>query len=174
MPADGIMVTYYGQMKTFYTNDFSNGSFESWAKNIYSSYGGMNPCGSALSVFTAINMAQGNVLNVISIMNALSMAGELQLEAAERAAEEAEWTNDPYGVRDMTPLMLFTLIYQNDVNVHTCYRLVLSFSDVNEHTFLRLVLSLLGVNGHTFLRLVLSIRCKISHIFKTCFVYYQM
>ena len=116
VPADGIMVTYYGQMKTFYTNDFSNGSFESWAKNIYSSYGGMNPCGSALSVFTAINMAQGNVLNVISIMNALSMAGELQLEAAERAAEEAEWANDPYGVRDMTPLMLFTLIYQNDVN----------------------------------------------------------
>ena len=116
VPADGIMVTYYGQMKTFYTNDFSNGSFESWAKNIYSSYGGMNPCGSALSVFTAMNMAQGNVLNVISIMNALSMAGELQLEAAERAAEEAEWANDPYGVRDMTPLMLFTLIYQNDVN----------------------------------------------------------
>ena len=117
VPADGIMVTYYGQMKTFFTSDFSNGTFDSWAKSVYSSYGNMNPCGSALSVYTQVNLAQGNIVNILSIMNALSLAGEIQLEAAERAAEEAEWANDPYGVRDMTPLMMLTLIYQSDLGM---------------------------------------------------------
>jgi len=111
------MVTYYGQMKTFFSNDFSNGAFDSWAKSVYSSYGNMNPCGSALSVYTQMNLAQGNIVNILSIMNALSLAGEIQLEAAERAAEEAEWANDPYGVRDMTPLMMLTLIYQSDLGM---------------------------------------------------------
>ena len=72
VPSNGITVSYYGQIQTFQSNDFYNGSFENWADDVYNSFGGNNPCASIVGLPTAINIGQTTALNFISILNSLS------------------------------------------------------------------------------------------------------
>ena len=77
VPTNGVTVTYFGQMSTFSPADFTNGNFNNWANNVYSSFGGNNPCGSTIGVSTSISMAQNSAMNVLGIMNSLSAVSEI-------------------------------------------------------------------------------------------------
>ncbi len=78
VPVNGVTVTYFGQIQTFSPNDFQNGVFETWANNVYNSFGGGNPCGSIIGVSTAVDIAQGTVINFISVINNISALSDLQ------------------------------------------------------------------------------------------------
>lgn len=78
VPSNGITVTYFGQIQTFNPNDFENGVFDTWAYNVYNSYGNQNPCGSVFGVSTSVDVAQGTALNFISIINNISAIADLQ------------------------------------------------------------------------------------------------
>ncbi len=78
IPTNGITVTYFGQIQTFQPVDFTNGNFNTWANNVYSSYGGNNPCGSILGVSTSVGIAQQTAINFISIINNISAISDLQ------------------------------------------------------------------------------------------------
>ncbi len=78
VPVNGVTVTYFGQIQTFSPTDFQNGVFESWATNVYNSFGGGNPCGSIIGVSTAVDIAQGTVINFISVINNISALSDLQ------------------------------------------------------------------------------------------------
>ena len=71
VPTNGVTVTYFGQMSTFNPADFTNGNFNNWANNVYSSFGGNNPCGSTIGISTSVSMAQNTAMNVLGIMNTL-------------------------------------------------------------------------------------------------------
>ncbi len=82
VPVNGVTVTYFGQIQTFSPTDFQNGVFESWATNVYNSFGGGNPCGSIIGVSTAVDIAQGTVINFISVINNISALSDLQQSLA--------------------------------------------------------------------------------------------
>ena len=79
VPTNGVTVTYFGQINTFSPADFNNGVFNNWADNVYSSFGGNNPCGSTIGITSTISMAQNTAMNVLGILNTLdaisSMSG---------------------------------------------------------------------------------------------------
>ena len=78
VPQNGVNVTYYGQIRSFQPDDFNNGNFENWAKGVFQSFGGNNPCASLTGLPQSINIAQNTVLNTISILNSLSALSDLQ------------------------------------------------------------------------------------------------
>ena len=71
VPTNGVTVTYFGEINTFNPEDFNNGTFNVWANNVFSSFGGNNPCGSTVGISTSINMAQNSAMNVLGILNSL-------------------------------------------------------------------------------------------------------
>jgi len=78
VPINGqITVGYYGYTGSFSYNDFSNGTFENWANNIFTQYGGNSPCSEIVGFGTSINVTQGTALNVIGILNSLSTIADL-------------------------------------------------------------------------------------------------
>jgi hypothetical protein len=80
VPKDGVTITYYGQINTFSQSQIQNGDFQYWAQNIYSSYGGSNPCASIIGLSSVLNIAQDVAINSINILNSLSAAADLQAE----------------------------------------------------------------------------------------------
>lgn len=77
VPSNGITVTYYGQVNTFAANDFYNGGFETWAQDVYSSFGNNNPCASLVGMPTSVNIAQNTAINFLGIVNSLSALGDM-------------------------------------------------------------------------------------------------
>ena len=77
VPTNGITVTYYGQYKTFTPNQFLNGDFESWANSVFSSFGGINPCGIVVGLPTAISVTQTNALSFLSVITSLQSVSDL-------------------------------------------------------------------------------------------------
>ena len=71
VPTNGVTVTYFGEINTFNPEDFNNGTFNVWANNVFSSFGGNNPCGSTIGISSSINMAQNSAMNVLGILNSL-------------------------------------------------------------------------------------------------------
>jgi hypothetical protein len=72
VPSSGIAVTYYGQVHVFQPSDFNDGTFDSWTLNVYSSYGGVNPCAVIVGLPASVNIAQSSAINLISITTSLS------------------------------------------------------------------------------------------------------
>jgi len=78
VPINGnVTVGYYGEVGSFSYNDFTNGTFESWASNIFSQYGTNSPCSEIVGLGTAVNVTQSTALNVIGILNSLSTIAEI-------------------------------------------------------------------------------------------------
>ena len=77
VPNTGITVAYYGQTNTFTAQDFTNGNFETWTAQVYSSYGGNNPCSEIVGVPTAVNIAQSTATNFIGLTNSLSSLADI-------------------------------------------------------------------------------------------------
>ena len=78
VPINGnVTVSYYGEIGSFSQNDFNNGTFEAWTNNIFAQYGTNSPCSEIVGLGTAVNVTQGNALNVIGILNSLSSISDL-------------------------------------------------------------------------------------------------
>jgi hypothetical protein len=78
VPINGnVTVGYYGAIGSFSYNDFSNGTFESWASNIFTQYGTNSPCSEIVGLGTAVNVTQSTALNVIGILNSLSTISDI-------------------------------------------------------------------------------------------------
>jgi len=77
VPTNGVTVTYFGEINTFNPEDFNNGTFNIWANNVFSSFGGNNPCGSTVGISTSINMAQNSAMSVLGILNSLDVISSI-------------------------------------------------------------------------------------------------
>jgi hypothetical protein len=68
-----IVVTYYGQVKTFTYGQLYDGTFDIWMNNTYSKYRNNSPCQGILTTTTAITSTNqvsniiGNVTNLLSL-----------------------------------------------------------------------------------------------------------
>ena len=72
VPINGsVTVGYYGFIGSFTQQDFSNGTFESWANNIFAQFDG-SPCSEIVGLTGSINIAQDVVLNTVGLINSLS------------------------------------------------------------------------------------------------------
>jgi hypothetical protein len=75
IPSNGnVTVSYYGSVKTFATSEMTNGTFETWANEVYSSAGSVNPCSEVVGLGTAVNVNQSQALGILNILNSLSTA----------------------------------------------------------------------------------------------------
>jgi hypothetical protein len=78
VPINGnVTVSYYGELGSFSSSDFTNGNFESWASGIFNQYGQDSPCSQIVGLGTAVNVTQSTTLNVIGILNSLSTIASL-------------------------------------------------------------------------------------------------
>lgn len=78
VPINGnVTVSYYGELGSFSSNDFTNGNFESWASGIFNQYGQDSPCSQIVGLGTAVNVTQSTTLNVMGILNSLSTIASL-------------------------------------------------------------------------------------------------
>jgi hypothetical protein len=72
VPINGsVTVGYYGFIGSFTQQDFSNGTFETWANNIFAQFDG-SPCSEIVGLTGSINIAQDVVLNTVGLINSLS------------------------------------------------------------------------------------------------------
>ncbi len=72
VPINGsVTVGYYGFIGSFTQQDFSNGTFETWANNIFTQFDG-SPCSEIVGLTGSINIAQDVVLNTVGLINSLS------------------------------------------------------------------------------------------------------
>ena len=72
VPFNGsVTVGYYGFIGSFTQQDFSNGTFETWANNIFTQFDG-SPCSEIVGLTGSINIAQDVVLNTVGLINSLS------------------------------------------------------------------------------------------------------
>jgi hypothetical protein len=60
-----IMISYYGQLKTFTYEELYNGTFDIWMSNTYNQYKSTSPCQGALATTTTTN-SSNQVSNIIS------------------------------------------------------------------------------------------------------------
>ena len=75
IPSNGnVTVSYYGSVKTFATSEMTDGTFESWANDVYSTAGSVNPCSEVVGLGTAVNVNQSQALGILNILNSLSTA----------------------------------------------------------------------------------------------------
>jgi hypothetical protein len=102
VPDNGITVTYFNQIKTFSKIDFQNGNFESWASGVVSKFGDNNPCGSTIGVSSAVNIAQSSALNVIGILNSLSVVADIQSSSSELGGGMLDVTSGVMGSSNST------------------------------------------------------------------------
>ena len=73
VPINGnVSVGYYGEIGSFSYDDFTNGTFEQWANNIFAQYGQDSPCATIVGIGTAVTVTQNTTFNVIGILNSLS------------------------------------------------------------------------------------------------------
>jgi hypothetical protein len=71
-----IAVTYYGQVGTFTANDFNNGTFDTWAANVFNQFQNASPCG-GIGTTVTVSQTQSTALNVIGIFNSLSAISDI-------------------------------------------------------------------------------------------------
>ena len=68
-----IVISYYGQVKTFTYGELSDGTFDAWINNIYNKYKTTSPCQGVLTTTTTTTSTNqvsniiGNVTNILSI-----------------------------------------------------------------------------------------------------------
>ena len=75
IPSNGnVTVSYYGSVKTFATSEMTNGTFETWANEVYTTAGSINPCSEVVGLGTAVNVNQSQALGILNILNSLSTA----------------------------------------------------------------------------------------------------
>ena len=86
VPSNGVTITYYNQIKTFSKTEIINGSFETWASNVFAQYGQKSPCGTAVGLTGALDIAQGTAINVIGLLNSLSAISDMQAGFSSEAA----------------------------------------------------------------------------------------
>jgi hypothetical protein len=75
-------VGYYGFVENFTQQQFTDGTFETWANQVFSQYEG-SPCSEIIGLGGQINMAQDVALNTIGIINSLSSLMDLSNGATD-------------------------------------------------------------------------------------------
>ena len=77
VPINGnVSVGYYGEIGSFSYADFTNGTFEQWANNIFTQYGQDSPCATIVGIGTAVTVTQNTTFNIVGILNSLSTIAE--------------------------------------------------------------------------------------------------
>jgi len=72
VPINGsVTVGYYGFVENFTQQQFTDGTFETWANQVFSQYDG-SPCAEIVGLGGQINIGQDVALNTIGIINSLS------------------------------------------------------------------------------------------------------
>ena len=72
VPINGsVTVGYYGFVQSFTQQDFTNGTFETWANQVFSQYQG-SPCAEIVGLSGQISLTQNIALNTVGIINSLS------------------------------------------------------------------------------------------------------
>ena len=72
VPINGsVTVGYYGFVENFSQQQFTDGTFETWANQVFSQYDG-SPCAEIVGLGGQINIGQDVALNTIGIINSLS------------------------------------------------------------------------------------------------------
>jgi hypothetical protein len=83
VPINGsVTVGYYGFVENFTQQQFTDGTFETWANQVFSQYDG-SPCSEIVGLGGQINMAQDVALNTIGIINSLSSLMDLSNGATD-------------------------------------------------------------------------------------------
>lgn len=83
VPINGnVSVGYYGEIGSFSYDDFTNGTFEQWANNIFAQYGQDSPCATIVGIGTAVTVTQNTTFNVIGILNSLSSIADAAASGA--------------------------------------------------------------------------------------------
>ena len=83
VPINGsVTVGYYGFVENFTQQQFTDGTFETWANQVFSQYQG-SPCAEIVGLGGQINMAQDVALNTIGIINSLSSLMDLSNGATD-------------------------------------------------------------------------------------------
>ncbi len=103
VPINGsVTVGYYGFVENFTQQQFIDGTFETWANQVFSQYQG-SPCAEIVGLGGQINMAQDVALNTIGIINSLSSLMDLSngatdfLSGSLTAASNSSNTNGKKG-----------------------------------------------------------------------------
>lgn len=72
VPINGsVTVGYYGFVENFTQQQFTDGTFETWANQVFSQYDG-SPCAEIVGLGGQINIGQDVALNTIGLINSLS------------------------------------------------------------------------------------------------------
>lgn len=83
VPINGnVSVGYYGEIGSFSYADFTNGTFETWANNIFAQYGQDSPCATIVGIGTAVTVTQNTTFNVLGILNSLSTIADAATSGA--------------------------------------------------------------------------------------------
>ena len=83
VPINGnVSVGYYGEIGSFSYDDFTNGTFETWANNIFAQYGQDSPCATIVGIGTAVTVTQNTTFNVLGILNSLSSIADAAASGA--------------------------------------------------------------------------------------------
>lgn len=83
VPINGnVSVGYYGEIGSFSYADFTNGTFETWANNIFAQYGQDSPCATIVGIGTAVSVTQNTTFNVLGILNSLSAIADAATSGA--------------------------------------------------------------------------------------------
>jgi len=83
VPINGnVSVGYYGEIGSFSYADFTNGTFETWANNIFAQYGQDSPCATIVGIGTAVTVTQNTTFNVLGILNSLSAIADAATSGA--------------------------------------------------------------------------------------------
>jgi hypothetical protein len=77
-----VSVGYYGEIGSFSYADFTNGTFETWANNIFAQYGQDSPCATIVGIGTAVTVTQNTTFNVLGILNSLSTIADAAASGA--------------------------------------------------------------------------------------------
>lgn len=73
VPINGeITVGYYGFTETFSYNDFTSGTFETWASGIFAQYDGNSPCSEIVGIGSVVTVTQNTTFTVLGILNSLT------------------------------------------------------------------------------------------------------
>ena len=78
VPSNGVTVSYYGQISTFYPMDFYDGTFESWVQEQSNKYSSISPCSTPIGLGTGLDIAQMSALNLLGIINSLTAASDFK------------------------------------------------------------------------------------------------
>ncbi len=83
VPINGsVTVGYYGFVENFTQQQFTDGTFETWANQVFSQYDG-SPCAEIVGLGGQINIAQDVTLNTVGLLNSLSTLMDLSNGATD-------------------------------------------------------------------------------------------